>query len=62
MSQLYVAVASDRADEWSSYTTKLQGLVHTPDPLGLMTPDKVDAKGLSDPIQFKNKIRQVFTW
>ena len=62
MSQLYVAVASDRADEWSSYTTKLQGLVHTPDPLGLMTPDKADAEGLSDPIQFKNNIRQVFTW
>ena len=62
MSQLYVAVASDRADEWSSYTTKLQGLVHTPDPLGLMTPDKVDVKGLSDPVQFKNNITQVFTW
>ena len=62
MSQLYVAVASDRADEWSSYTTMLQGLVHTPDPSGLMTPDKVDAKGLSDPIQFKNNMWQVFTW
>ena len=62
MSQLYVAEASDRADEWSSYTTVLQGLVHTPGPLDLMTPDKVDAKGLSDPIQFKNNIRQVFNW
>ena len=62
MSQLCVAVASDRADESSSYTTKLQGLVHTPGPLGSMTPDREDAKGLSDPIQFKNNIRQVFSW
>lgn len=53
MSQLYVAVASDRADEWSSYTIKLQGLVHTLGPLDLTTPDRVDVTGLSDPNNLK---------